>query len=332
MTIPSRMQAVEVSTPGGPEVLRKVTLDVPAPGPGEVLVRVRAAGVNRPDCLQRAGLYRVPPDASPLPGLEIAGDIVALGPATPRWQVGDRIVALTHGGGYAEYCRAQGSHCLPWPPGYSAAEAASLPETTFTVQYNLFTRAGLQAGDWCLIHGGSSGIGTTAIQLAKAAGATVITTVGSEQKRHYCLELGADHALDYRDDWVDAVRNLNAGRGVNVVLDMVAGPYVEKNLNLLAADGRYSMIAFLKGPKAEVNFAPMLTKRLLITGSTLRPQSIAQKAAIAASVEQAVWPLIISGHYRTHVFKTFALSDAAAAHTLMESSAHMGKIVLQVAD
>ena len=207
-----------------------------------------------------------------------------------------------------------------------------MPETTFTVRYNLVTRAGLHAGDWCLIHGGSSGIGTTAIQLAKAAGATVITTVGSEQKRHYCLELGADHALDYRDDWVEAVRNLNAGRGVNVVLDMVAGPYVEKNLSLLAADGRYSMIAFLKGPKAEVNFAPMLTKRLLITGSTLRPQSIAQKAAIAASVEQAVWPLIISGHYRTHVFKTFALSDAAAAHTLMESSAHMGKIVLQVAD
>ncbi len=330
MIIPSRMQAVEVSTPGGPEMLRLVELEVPTPAPGEVLIRVQAAGVNRPDCLQRAGLYTVPPDASPLPGLEIAGEIVALGPTTARWQLGDKVVALTHGGGYAEYCRAPGTHCLPWPQGYSAEEAASLPETAFTVQYNLFTRADLRANDWCLIHGGSSGIGTTAIQLAKAAGATVIVTVGSAEKRQYCLQLGADYAFDYHDDWVAAVREASGGRGVNVVLDMVAGPYIEKNLNLLAADGRYSLIAFLKGPKAEVNFAPVLTKRLLITGSTLRPQSIAQKAAIAATVEHAVWPLLAAGRYRSHLFKTFPLAQASAAHTLMESSIHMGKIVLQV--
>ncbi len=331
MKVPARMQAIEVSTPGGPEVLRLIDLEMPIPVAGEVLVRVHAAGVNRPDCLQRAGLYAVPPDASPLPGLEIAGEVVALGATTSRWQVGDRVVALTHGGGYAEYCRAQGAHCLPWPAGYSAEAAASLPETTFTVQYNLFTRADLRAGDWCLIHGGSSGIGTTAIQLAKAAGATVIATVGNAQKRQYCLDLGADYALDYHADWVAAVREVSAGRGVNVVLDMVAGPYVEKNLSVLAADGRYSMIAFLKGPKAEVNFVPVLTKRLLITGSTLRPQSIAQKAAIAATVERAVWPLLAAGRYRTHLFKTFPLAQASAAHALMESSAHMGKIVLQVA-
>ncbi|MGD9604450.1 MAG: NAD(P)H-quinone oxidoreductase [Gammaproteobacteria bacterium] len=331
MTPPDRMQVIEISQPGGPEVLRIGLGDVPAPRAGEVLVRVHAAGVNRPDCLQRAGLYAVPPDASPLPGLEIAGEVVALGPETPRWRVGDRVVALTHGGGYAEYCVAHGTHCLPWPGALTAVEAASLPETTFTVHYNLFTRARLATGETCLVHGGSSGIGATAIQLAKAAGATVITTVGNEDKRRFCLALGADHAINYREgDWVASVREVVGAQGVDVVLDMVAGSYVDRNLGLLAADGRYAMIAFLKGPKAEVNFAPLLTRRLTLTGSTLRPQSVAQKAAIARGVEAAVWPLIIAGRVRTSIFRTYPLAEAAAAHALMESSVHMGKIVLTV--
>ncbi len=332
MNIPSQMTAVEITAPGGPEVLRSTQTDVPHPRAGEVLIRVHAAGVNRPDCLQRTGHYAVPADASPYPGLEIAGEVVALGPDTPRWHVGDRIVALTHGGGYAEYCRAHGSHCLPWPSRCTAAEAASLPETTFTVDYNLFTRAGLVSGETCLIHGGSSGIGTTAIQLAKAAGARVITTVGNEDKRHYCLGLGADHAINYREgDWAEIAREITGGRGVDVILDMVAGSYIEKNLGLLAADGRYSMIAFLKGPKAEVNFGPLLTKRLVMTGSTLRPQSVQQKAAIAQRVEHRVWPLIEQGSCKSQVFRTFPLNEASAAHALMESSTHMGKIVLLVA-
>lgn len=330
MTLPAHMNAIVITQPGGPEVLQAAQAEVPVAGAGEVLIQVHAVGVNRPDCLQRAGHYAVPPDASPLPGLEVAGEVVACGPGVERWHVGDRVVALTHGGGYAEYCRADARHCLPWPEGMIAEEAASLPETCFTVQYNLFTRAGLRAGETCLIHGGSSGIGTTAIQLAKAAGATVITTVGSEDKRAYCLELGADHAINYREgDWAETARSL-APRGVDVVLDMVAGPYVAKNLDLLAADGRCAMIAFLKGPKAEVNFGPVLTKRLTITGSTLRPQSKDQKAAIARTVEEAVWPPVRAGRYRTCIYKVFPLQEAAAAHALMESSAHMGKIMLRV--
>jgi NADPH:quinone reductase len=330
MTIPNQMQGVRIIEPGGPEVLQLTTVETPRIGAEEVLVKVHAAGVNRPDCLQRAGLYAVPSDASALPGLEISGEIVARGVAVSRWSVGDRVVALTHGGGYAQYCRVHASHCLPWPAGTSAAEAASFPETTFTVQYNLFTRAGLTANDTCLIHGGSSGIGTTAIQLAKAAGARVFTTVGSEEKLDYCRALGADMVINYRtEDWVAMVQTA-AEAGVNVVLDMVAGPYVEKNIGLLAPDGRYAMIAFLKGPKAEVNFAPVLTKRLMITGSTLRPQSVAQKAAIAARVEAMVWPLIATKQLQTKIFKVFPLAQAAEAHRLMESSAHMGKLVLEI--
>lgn len=329
MSHPSTMRAVVIRQPGGPEVLEVAEVPVPAPAPGQVLLRVIAVGVNRPDCLQRAGHYAVPPDASPLPGLEVSGEVVVAG---GRWKVGDRVVALTHGGGYAEYCAADAGHCLPWPEGLSAEEAAGLPETTFTVQYNLFTRAGLAGGETCLIHGGSSGIGSTAIQLAKAVGARVLATVGSEEKRAYCLELGADHAVNYREgDWAEHVRELVKPGGVNVVLDMVAGPYVQKNLDLLAPDGRIALIAFLKGPKAEVNLAGLLTRRLTLTGSTLRPQSVAQKAAIASSVEQAVWPLIRAGRYRTHLYQVFRLEEAAEAHTLMESSAHMGKIVLRVA-
>ncbi len=331
MSIPARMPAVVITHPGGPDVLQLTDQDTPHAGPHEVLVKVMAAGVNRPDCLQRAGNYAVPPDASPLPGLEIAGEVVAVGAEATRWRCGDRIVALTHGGGYAGYCRVHATHCLPWPAGLSALEAACLPETTFTVQYNLFMRAGLKAGDWCLIHGGSSGIGTTAIQLAKAAGARVITTVGSTDKQTYCQALGADHALNYRtDDWPALVKSLTAGHGIDVVLDMVAGPYIEKNLSVLAPDGRYSFIAFLKGPKAEVNFSPVLLKRLTLTGSTLRPQSIAQKGAIAAAVEANVWPLLIAGRFKVPIFADFPLAEAAAAHQLMESSAHMGKIGLVV--
>jgi len=330
MAMPEMMNGVEIPAPGGPEVLRFGKVAVPAIGDAEVLVKVAAAGVNRPDCLQRAGLYPLPPDASPLPGLEIAGEIVAVGRQVSRWRVGERVVALTHGGGYAEYCRAHAEHCLPWPANLSAVEAASLPETCFTVQSNLFTRARLAAGETLLVHGGSSGIGATAIQLAKAAGARVLTTVGNAAKQQFCADLGADLAIDYKaGDWLEAVLAATGKRGVDVVLDMVAGPYVEKNLKALAPDGRYSMIAFLLGAKVEVNFGHVLAKRLTITGSTLRPQSVAQKAAIARDVEAGVWPLVSSGRYRTSIFRTFPLAEAAAAHALMESSQHMGKIVLE---
>lgn len=329
MTLPTDMLAVAITQPGGPEVLQATRVKLPVPGPGEILIKVHAAGVNRPDCLQRAGLYAVPPDASPLPGLEVAGEVVACGPGATRWRRGDRVVALTHGGGYAEYCRAAAEHCLPWPANLDAVSAAALPETCFTVQYNLFTRAGLRHGDWLLLHGGSSGIGTTAIQLAKAHGARVITTVGNEDKRAFCTRLGADRVINYQtEDWPAVVVETTQGQGVNVVLDMVAGPYVDKNLKALAADGRYAMIAFLKGVKAEVNFALVLTKRLTITGSTLRPQSVAQKAVIARAVETRVWPLVQSGRLHSLIHKTFPLTEAAAAHVLMESSQHMGKIVL----
>lgn len=329
MSLPTTMPAVVITAPGGPEVLAATEVPVPSPAAGEVLVKVMAAGVNRPDCLQRAGLYPLPPDASPLPGLEIAGEVVALGEGVSRWRIGDPVVALVHGGGYAGYCRANAGHCLPWPTGLSAVEAASLPETSFTVQYNLFTRAGLKSGESCLVHGGSSGIGATAIQLAKAAGARVLTTVGNAEKVRFCTELGADVVIDYKaSDWLDAVLTATEKRGVDVVLDMVAGPYVEKNLRALAPDGRYSMIAFLLGAKAEVNFGHVLAKRLTITGSTLRPQSVAAKAAIARDVEAKVWPLVLNGRYRSPIYRSFPLAEAAAAHALMESSQHMGKIVL----
>ena len=330
-TLPDHMQAVAVDKPGGPEVLLPVTLPLPVPRASEVLIEVAAAGVNRPDCLQRAGAYPVPPDASPLPGLEVAGRVVALGADVTRWRLGDRVVALTHGGGYAEYCAVHADHCLPWPGDLSAAEAAGLPETCFTVQHNLFERARLVAGEWVLIHGGSSGIGATAIQLATARGARIVTTAGSADKCAFCVRLGADHALDYRlEDWEARVRDLTAGQGVNVVLDMVAGPYVMKNIRLLAADGRYAMIAFLQGASAEVNFAHVLPKRLTLSGSTLRPQPVARKAAIARDVEREVWPLVASGELRTHVHATFPLHAAADAHRLMESSQHVGKIILNV--
>ena len=284
MTIPTSMKAVEITKTGDPSVLQICDAPLPEVGPDEVLIKVHAAGVNRPDCMQRQGHYRVPVDASIFPGLEVAGEVVARGGAVNQWQLGDRVVALTHGGGYAEYCKANESHCLVWPEQLSSIEAAALPETCFTVQYNLLTRAVLAAGETVLIHGGSSGIGTVAIQVAKALGCRVLTTAGSDQKCNYCIELGADAAINYKtSNWSEEVERIAEGGGVDVVLDMVAGPYVEQNLRLLAMDGRYALIAFLLGPKVEINLTLVLMKRLTISGSTLRPQTTAEKAAIAAN-------------------------------------------------
>jgi NADPH2:quinone reductase len=326
------MRAVAISEPGAPEVLQAVSAPTPEPGESEVLVRVHAAGVNRPDVLQRLGMYPVPADADPLPGLEVAGEVVATGENASRWRSGDKVMALCHGGGYAEYCRVNENHCLPVPATLSMVEAAAIPETYFTVWYNVFMRAGLDAGESMLVHGGSSGIGTTAIQLAKARGASVIATAGSDSKCDFCSELGADHALNYKDsDWEQSVGQLTDGKGVDLVLDMVAGPYMQKNMNVLGRDGRYVIIAFLQGSRAELDMRQVLGKRLTITGSTLRPQTTAEKAAIAADLQNHVLPLIESGTVRPIIDSTFPLADAAEAHALMESSQHMGKILLEVA-
>ncbi len=324
------MRAVTIREPGAPEVLEEVVLQIPEARESEVLIRVHAAGVNRPDVLQRLGMYPVPADADPLPGLEVAGEVTALGANASRWKPGDKVMALCHGGGYAEYCRVNEKHCLPVPGHLSFVEAAAIPETYFTVWYNVFMRAGLGPGETLLVHGGSSGIGTTAIQLAKAAGASVITTAGSEEKCEFCLGLGADHALDYKkDDWEQSVGTLTGGKGVDVVLDMVAGPYMQKNMNVLGRDGRYVIIAFLQGSKAELDMRQVLGKRLTITGSTLRPQTTDEKAEIAAALQVHVLPLLESGDVRPIIHSTFPLGDAAKAHALMESSRHMGKIVLE---
>ena len=312
------MRAIDITEPGGPEVLQLVETPVPAIGPEEILIRVAAAGVNRPDVLQRQGKYPIPADATPLPGLEVAGTIVAAGEAVTRVGVGQRVMALTHGGGYAEYCAVHASHCLP------------VPETFFTVQYNLFTRGTLGSGETLLVHGGSSGIGTTAIQLAKAFGAHVVTTAGSDEKCAFCEELGADKAINYRtEDWEAVTMELTGG--VDVVLDMVGGDYTQKNLNVLRRDGRYVFIAFLGGFRADLDLRPVLMNRLTITGSTLRPQSVAEKAQIAADIEERVLPLLDKGIVLPIVFRAFALQEAHAAHALMESSEHLGKIVLDVA-
>ena len=331
MTIPTSMKAVEITKSGDPSVLQICDAPIPQVGLDEILIKVHAAGVNRPDCMQRQGLYNVPADASIYPGLEVSGEVVARGSAVNQWQLGDRVVALTHGGGYAEYCTANEGHCLVWPEKLTAMEAAALPETCFTVQYNMLTRANLAFGETVLIHGGSSGIGTVAIQVAKALGCTVLTTAGSDEKCAYCIDLGADEAVNYkRTNWSDEVERIMDGKGVDVVLDMVAGPYVEQNLRLLALDGRYAMIAFLLGPKAEVNFMHVLTKRLTVSGSTLRPQTATQKAAIAANCAATMWPMLDDGRLRSMVNATFPLAEAVKAHELMESSKHMGKIVLEV--
>lgn len=331
MRMTEQMRVVEIPAPGGPEALVPGERPRPEPGADDVIIRVEAAGVNRPDCLQRAGHYPPPPGASDLPGLEVAGEIAAVGSKVTRWQPGARVCALTHGGGYAEYVRVHGGHCLPIPDNLTAVQAAALPETAFTVYFNVWMRAGIRPGDSLLVHGGSSGIGTTAIQMAKAVGHEVIVTAGSDEKCEFCRRVGADLAINYRaDDWREV---LAAERpdGVDVILDMVAGDYTRKNIESLRSDGRYALIAIVGGAIADgVSMADILRKRLTITGSTLRPQPDAVKADIAMRLERDAWPLVSVGAVIPVIHATFPLEDAAAAHALMESGAHMGKIVLTV--
>lgn len=326
-----RMRYVEISEFGGPEVLRAALGPIPSIEPDEVLIRVHAAGVNRPDVVQRMGFYPPPPGASQIPGLEVAGEIVAVGARAPRWKVGDRVCALVSGGGYAEYAAAPAGQCLPVPRGLTLTEAAALPETAFTVWSNVFERGALRSGEVLLVHGGTSGIGTIAIQLAAARGARVIATAGSEAKCESCRTLGAGMAVNYREaDFVEAVKEFSGGKGADVILDMVGGDYIQRNIKAAAADGRIVQIAFLKGSVAEVDFMPVMLKRLLVTGSTLRARAADFKAALARAVEQNVWPLVESGRVKPVIDREFALAEADAAHALMESSAHVGKIMLRV--
>lgn len=326
--MPQTMTAVEITRPGAPDVLQLTTRTVPQPGPGEVLLKIAYAGVNRPDALQRAGMYAPPPNASDLPGLEASGTIVAVGAGVSDWAEGDDVCALLPGGGYAEYALTPAAHCLPIPGGMGLKEAACLPETFFTVWSNVFQRGGLKAGERFLVHGGSSGIGTTAIQLARVMGARVFATAGSDEKCRACLDLGAERAINYRaEDFVDVLR---AEGGAHLILDMVGGDYIPRNIKALADDGRLVQIAFLQGPKVELNFAQLMTRRLTITGSTLRPQSDLAKARIAESLREQVWPLLDAGRIAPVMDSEFALAEAAAAHARMESSGHIGKIVLKV--
>lgn len=326
--LPKMMRAVEISAPGGPEVLHSIEAAVPQPRHGEILIKVAYAGVNRPDALQRAGSYGPPPGASALPGLEAAGHVVAVGAGVGRWQIGDAVCALLPGGGYAQFVTTPADHALPVPEGMDLRAAACLPETFFTVWSNVFERGGLRAGERFLIHGGSSGIGTTAIQLAAAFGARVFATAGSEAKCAACVALGAERAICYRTE--DFVAVMRSEGGANLILDMVGGDYIRRNIKALADDGRLVQIAFLQGSKTEVNFAEVMMRRLTITGSTLRPQSISAKAAIARNLEAHVWPLLRAGGIAPVLDQVFALEDAALAHARMESSAHVGKIVLEV--
>ncbi len=329
--LPAQMTVIGISKPGGPEVLLPETRPVPAPGPGELLVKVAAAGVNRPDVAQRSGSYPPPPGASDLPGLEIAGEVVAVGSGATRHKIGDKVMSLVAGGGYAEYCIAPDAQAISVPDALSIIEAGATPETLMTVWHNVFERGKLQAGETMLIHGGSSGIGTMAIQLAKAFGANVIVTVGSQDKADACLKLGADHAINYKtQDFVAVSRELTGGNGPNLIVDMVGGDYIEKNYDAAAIDGRIVQIAFLGGPKATVNFAKLMTKRLVHTGSTLRPRSLADKAAMVAAIEAKVMPLIRAGKVKPLIDSTFPLRGAADAHRRMETSQHVGKIVLTV--
>lgn len=331
MTLPSTMRAVTMREPGPPEVLGVAAQAVPTPRDHEVLIKVAYAGVNRPDCLQRAGGYPPPPDASPTLGLEVSGRVVARGAAVERWQVGDTVCALVAGGGYAEYCVAPGAWCLPIPGNVALRDAAGLPETHFTVWNNIFDRGHLKAGESILIHGGTSGIGLTAIQLAKQFGATAIATAGSPEKVAFCREIGADHAIDYKSqDFVAEVARITDKRGVDVVLDTIGGDYIARNLRCLATDGRLVMIGFLKGSKAEIDFRFLMVRRQTITGSTLRASPFKRKAVLAKALEANVWPLYASGKLRTVTHAVFPIEEAAKAHALMESSAHVGKILLAV--
>ena len=322
------MRAIEITEAGGPDVLKLTERPVPEPGYGQVVLKVAYAGVNRPDALQRAGLYAPPPTASDLPGLEASGEVVAVGPGAEGVALGDKVCALLPGGGYAEYVATPAAHCLPVPMDMGLREAACLPETYFTVWSNVFTRGGLKPGERFLVHGGSSGIGTTAIQLARAFGARVFTTAGSAEKCEACVKLGAERAMNYREE--DFVEVLRAEGGADLILDMVGGEYIPRNIKALAEDGRLVQIAFLSGPKVEVNFTTLMTRRLTMTGSTLRPQSDLAKAEIAQGLREAVWPLLEAGTVAPVMDQEFALEEAAAAHTRMESSGHIGKIVLKV--
>src|SRR5437868_8930579 len=322
------MRAVEISRPGGPEVLKPADHPKPAPKPNEILVKVAAAGVNRPDVLQRMGLYPVPADASPLPGLEIAGEVVSPG---KTFKVGDKVCALANGGGYAEFCAVPEVQVLPVPGNLSMVEAASLPETCFTVWGNVYERGRLAPGETLLVQGGSSGIGVTAIQMAAATGNRVFATAGSDEKVAACVKLGAEKAFNYKtQDWVAEVRAAAGGKGVNVILDMVGGDYVPRELKCLAEDGRLVLIAFLRGPKTELDIDAVMRKRLTITGSTLRPRSAEFKAHLARHLREKIWPLIDAGRIKPQIYRTFPLAEAAEAHRLMESSQHIGKIVLTV--
>jgi putative PIG3 family NAD(P)H quinone oxidoreductase len=330
ITIPAQMHHIAMEAPGGPEVLVLATGPMPRPATGEVLIRVAAAGINRPDVLQRTGNYPPPPGASPILGLEVSGTVVALGAEVTGWHEGDAVCALVAGGGYAEYCVAPAPQCLPVPKGVALVDAAGLPETFFTVWSNVFDRGRLAAGQSFLVHGGSSGIGTTAIQLARAFGARVFATAGSPEKCTVCRDLGAERAIDYRqEDFVAILKEATQGRGVDVILDMVGGPYVEKNLRSLALEGRLVQIAFLQGSKVTLDLAHLMVRRQTITGSTLRPRPVADKAAIARNLRDKVWPLIEAGKVRPVIDRSFPLAEAAAAHRLMESSAHIGKILLR---
>ncbi|CUH78732.1 NAD(P)H-quinone oxidoreductase [Tropicibacter naphthalenivorans] len=323
-----QMRAIEITEAGGPDVLQPCARPVPTPGAGQVVIQVAYAGVNRPDALQRAGSYAPPPGASDLPGLEASGVVSAVGPDVAWPKVGDEVCALLPGGGYAEYVATPAAHCLPVPTGMGLKEAACLPETFFTVYSNVFQRGGLQAGERFLIHGGSSGIGTTAIQLAKHFGARVFVTAGSDEKCAACVDLGAERAINYRDE--DFVEVLRAEGGANLILDMVGGDYIPRNIKALADDGRLVQIAFLQGPKVALNFAQVMTRRLTITGSTLRPQNDLAKARIADALREQVWPLLDAGQIAPVMDSEFAMDDAAQAHARMESSGHIGKIVLKV--
>jgi NADPH2:quinone reductase len=328
--LPLSMTVIEIAQPGAPEVLVPAKRRVEPPGPGEVLISVAAAGVNRPDVLQRQGSYPPPKGVTDIPGLEVAGTVARLGPGVTEYRVGDEVCAVLAGGGYAEYCVAPAGQCLPIPAPLGMVEAASLPEAFFTVWANVAERAALKPGETFLVHGGAGGIGTAAIQIARVLGARVFATAGSDEKCRTCEELGAERAINYRrEDFAAVVKELTAGRGADVILDMVGGDYIPRNIGLLAADGRLVFIAFLKGAKAEVNFLPVMLKRLVITGSTLRIRPVAEKAAIAEQLRRRIWPEIEAGRIKPVVFATFPLAQASEAHRLMESGAHTGKIVLE---
>jgi NADPH2:quinone reductase len=330
-SLPSRMTAIAIRSPGGPEVLVPEERPLPSLGASDILVRVRAAGVNRPDVMQRKGQYPPPPGAPDIPGLEIAGEVVAAGDKAKRWKIGDRVCALVAGGGYAQYCLTDEATALPVPKGFSFVEAAALPETFMTVWHNVFERGGLKAGETLLIHGGSSGIGTTAIMLAKQFGAKVIVTAGSPEKCQACVKLGADVAVDYnKEDFVAATKKATGGKGAELILDMIGGEYVDRNFEAAAVEGRVVQIATQKGPKVTIDLRRLMLKRLTHTGSTLRARPVEDKAAIARALEQRVWPLLESGKVRPVIDSTYPLARAADAHARMETSLHIGKIVLEV--